>query len=178
MRLLPIVAASLMLTACGGHMNKAPNNGAANENSEGRPPTATQVSGDDAKKIMHQRHEGMKAIGKSNKAIRDQLQKSSPDSGIIDWNAAKIADLSQQASGWFPTGTGPEAGKTGAKAEIWRNPQDFTAKLVAFQKAVQALKAATSGNDLNAIRVRVDGMGQTCRACHDKYRLDMHHLGG
>src|SRR3954471_1033313 len=186
MRIVVIGLAAMLLAGCGRAHKGQGENSSANISETGRPPataaaslvTATHVSGDRAKTIMHQRHEGMKAIGKSHKAIRDQLQKNAPDVGIIDWNAAKIADLSQQASGWFPAGSGPEVGKTGAKAEIWQNPQDFAAKLAAFQKAVKALKASTSGNDLAAIRGRVEAMGQTCKACHSKYRMDMHHLGG
>ena len=32
-----------------------------------------------------------------------------------------IADCRRKASSWFPPGTGPELGKTGAKPEIWQN---------------------------------------------------------
>jgi cytochrome c556 len=83
--------------------------------------------------------------------------------------------LSKKASGWFPAGTGPEVGKTGAKPEIWKTPQDFAAKLGAFQKAALVFNAAASGNDMNAAKARYADLGGACKACHDKYRSEMHH---
>ena len=74
--------------------------------------------------------------------------------------AAKIADLSQKASGWFPKGTGPELGKTGAKPEIWQNPKDFAAKLSQFPGAARAFNAAAASGDLNAIKARGGDLGQ------------------
>src|SRR5689334_3020582 len=142
MRLMLLsAAASLSLAACGGPQSSQANNVQANISNEARPQeTATSsavtmasvpmspVTGDQAKALMHERHEGMETIGKASKAIHDQLQASSPDVGVIRSSAAKIADLSQKASGWFHAGTGPDVAKTGAKPEIWQNPQDFSAK--------------------------------------------------
>ena len=95
-------------------------------------------------RIMHERHEGMETIGKANKALHRELDCGSPDLGVDPRSAATIADLSQKASGWFPAGTGPEVGKTGAKPEIWQNPKDFAAKLRDFQAAAQAFDAAAA----------------------------------
>ena len=136
---------------------------------------ATSISKDKALAVMHDRHEGMETIGKANKAIRRELDGSSPNLATVRSGAATIAGLSRKASGWFPAGTGPDVAKTGAKPEIWQNPQDFAVKLAAFQKAAQAFKATAAGNDLNAIHASFGQMGQACKACHDKYRSEMHH---
>jgi cytochrome c556 len=90
-------------------------------------------------------------------------------------SAAQIADLSRKASGWFPAGTGPDVGKTGAKPEIWKNPDDFASKLRSFQGAAKAFNAAASGNDLAVAKARYADLGGACKACHDKYRAEMHH---
>ena len=96
-----------------------------------------------AQKIMHERHEGMEAIGKANKATATASStRARPDLAAVRASAAQIANLAQKSSGWFPAGTGPDVGKTGAKPEIWQNPQDFAAKLAAFQKAAPAFNAA------------------------------------
>lgn len=124
---------------------------------------------------MHARHEGMKSIGKSNKAIARQIQGRSPDLSLIRLSARQIAKLSRQGSGWFPQGSGPESGKTGARPEIWQDPRDFAARLRNFQVAARAFDAAAAGSDVGAIRARFADMGGTCKACHDKYRRDMHH---
>jgi cytochrome c556 len=179
-------ASTLMLVACGGPETSQANNAQANISTDSRtaatatasvvtPVATSPVSGDEAKRVMHERHEGMEAIGKASKAIRDQLQGDSPDLGVIRANAARIADLSQKATGWFHAGTGPEAGKTGAKPEIWQNPQDFAAKLSAFQAAAGKLQTAANSGDLGAVKASLGPLGESCKACHDKYRSKMHH---
>lgn len=135
----------------------------------------TKVSGATALKIMHERHEGMETIGKNNKAIKRELDGSSPNFAKVHASASTIASLSKKASNWFPAGTGPDVNKTGAKPEIWQNAQDFAAKLQTFQAAAGAFNAAASGNDVNAIKAKFGEMGQACKACHDKYRSEMHH---
>ena len=184
---LAVVTCPLLL-GCGGPETSQANNAQANVSNTARPSASaaasavtavamSPASGDPARAIMHERHEGMESIGKANKTIRDQLQEDSPDLAVVRSNAARIADLSQRASGWFHSGTGPELGKTGAKPEIWQNPQDFLAKLGAFQKAARDFESAADGTDLNAINRRLHDLGRTCNTCHQKYRRDMHHEG-
>ena len=125
--------------------------------------------------IMHVRHEGMEKIGDTNKLLRREITSSSPFMPAIQSGAATIAGLSIKASGWFPRGTGPELGKTGAKPEIWQNQQDFVSKLHAFQGAARAFNAAARAGDMNAIKARYADLNGACKACHDKYRTEMHH---
>jgi len=125
--------------------------------------------------IMHERHEGMETIGKNFKALHRELDASSPNLNIIRASARNIEALSAKASHWFPQGTGPELGKTGAKPEIWQNPQDFVVKMRDFQAEARAFGAAARSSDLALIRAQSSDLGQTCKACHDKYRSDMHH---
>ena len=125
--------------------------------------------------IMHQRHEGMEKIGDTNKLLRREITSSSPFVPAIQSGAATIAGLSVKANGWFPRGTGPELGKTGARPQIWQTPQDFIAKLHNFQGAAQAFNAAAKSGDMNAIKARYSDLGGTCKACHDKYRSEMKH---
>ena len=125
--------------------------------------------------IMHERHEGMEKIGDTNKLLRREIISSSPFMPAIQSGAATIAGLSVRANGWFPKGTGPELGKTGAKPEIWQKPQDFAAKLRGFQAAAQAFNAAARSGDMNAIKARYADLGGSCKACHDPYRAEMHH---
>ncbi|MFL5223333.1 MAG: c-type cytochrome [Microvirga sp.] len=125
--------------------------------------------------IMHQRHEGMEKIGDTNKLLRREITSSTPFLPAVKSGAATIASLSKQASGWFPAGTGPDVGKTGAKPEIWRDSKDFAAKLHNFQVAAQAFNAAAASGDMAAIKGRYSDLGGTCKACHDKYRSEMKH---
>jgi cytochrome c556 len=136
---------------------------------------AATLPKDKAVAVMHDRHEGMETIGKANKVLRRELASASPNLGTVRQSAAQIQQLSRRASGWFPAGTGPEVGKTGAKPEIWKDPRDFSAKLTAFQKAAQMFDDAARRGDLNAIKARYADLGGTCKVCHDKYRMDMQH---
>ena len=136
---------------------------------------AKPLSKGQALAIMHERHEGMETIGNANKSLRRQIESGSPDAMAVRLSAAQIAQLSRKASGWFPAGTGPELGKTGAKPEIWQKPQDFAAKLRDFQAAAQVFQAAANAGDAAAIKGRYADMIHTCSACHDSYRMDMHH---
>jgi len=125
--------------------------------------------------IMHDRHEGMEKIGDTNKLLRREIMSSSPFMPAIQSGAATIAGLSVRANGWFPKGTGPDVGKTGAKPEIWQKPQDFAAKLHNFQAAARAFNAAARSGDMTAIKARYADLGGTCKACHDSYRSEMKH---
>lgn len=188
MRIIFIVAtcACATLAACGGPQSSQANNAEGNISAEARPPATAPagvvtpvpmdaVSGDQAKTVMHERHEGMETIGKASKAIKRAVDSSPADFATVRANAAKIADLSQKAGGWFHAGTGPDIGKTGAKPEIWQNEQDFTTKLGDFQKAAAAFHATSAGSDAAAIKAGFGDLGKSCKACHDKYRKEMKH---
>lgn len=161
MRIVPIAVCAIMLAAASG----------AGLNAAG----IAKVNRATAGRIMHERHEGMETIGKNFKKLHRELDASSPNLATVRAGSALVANLAKKSSGWFPAGTGPEVGKTGAKPQIWQAPQDFSAKLGAFQKASVAFNAAASGSDLTAIKARYADLGGTCKACHDKYRTEMHH---
>lgn len=187
-----VACACVSLAACGGWKSGQANSAQGNIAKDSRPSATAKasavtnralandmvmlavpsVSGAQAARIMHDRHEGMEAMGDATKAVHRAL---GSDVATVRTNAAKIVQLSQQASGWFPAGTGPDVGKTGAKPDIWLDPQDFAAKLHNFQAAARAFNAAASGNDPTATNARFADLGGTCKACHDKYRAETHH---
>jgi cytochrome c556 len=177
-----LAAAFLLLSACGGPQTSEANNSQANISNDSR--AADNATGSnlelrlslgDATKVMHERHEGMKNIGQSGKAINRELTGSSADLAVVRAGALQIATLSKQASNWFPAGTGPEVAKTGAKPVIWEKPQDFAVKLHNFQVAAAAFNEAASSSDMARIKARFSDLEGTCKACHDTYRAEMHH---
>lgn len=119
--------------------------------------------------VQKQRHAGYEKLGKAMRAA-----KQASDQGnlpAVRGAANQIAALSAQAPRWFPAGSGPEAGKTHAKAEIWQNRVDFDGKMRNFGLAAKAFQAAAAGGDLAAIKEAHGKLGQTCGACHQSYRL-------
>jgi len=137
--------------------------------------TAAPLDKATALKIMHERHEGMEQVGKTNKLLKRALDATAPDIAGARTAAATMNGLAHKAGGWFPAGTGPELGKTGAKPEIWQQPKDFAAKLKAFQLAAASLNKAAQGGNAAATTAAYGELGKTCKACHDTYRKDMHH---
>ena len=124
---------------------------------------------------MHERHAGMEQIGKSFKLAGRSLKSGAPDLAVVRSSASTITRLAARTSSWFPAGTGPNVGKTGAKPEIWQKPADFIAKDAALRQAAAAFDAAAKSGDMAAIQARFGDLGKTCKACHDSYRNEMHH---
>jgi cytochrome c556 len=127
---------------------------------------------DKAKALMHYRHERMEAIRDNFKLAGKAVSQSSPDLAKAATPAATIETLSRQASHWFPAGTGPDVGKTMAKPAIWQNPQDFAAKMAAFQKAASTFNAAVKSGNAGAAKGAAGDLAKTCKSCHDLYRKE------
>jgi cytochrome c556 len=193
-KFLAAAAVCVLMAGCGSYKSGQANSSQGNISKDSRPQATANasqatpsndmvmlavpsVSGAQAAAIMHERHEGMESIGNNFKTLHRELDSSSPNIATVRSSAAAIAGLSKKASGWFPAGTGPDVGKTGAKPDIWlpQNQSDFAAKLAAFQKAAQVFNAAAVSGDVNAIKARYAELGGACKACHDKYRAEMHH---
>jgi cytochrome c556 len=130
------------------------------------------ASKEEALKLMHDRHENMEKIGKATKAIGRELKGASPDLANIRSSAAIIAGFAPKVPSWFPAGTGPDVGKTQAKAEIWQKPQNYAAKSKAFEQAAAAFQRAATTADMSAINARFADLGKSCKACHEGYRTE------
>lgn len=130
----------------------------------------TPLQKEQALALMHDRHESYERIGDEMKAITRELRSDSPNLAQVRQSAGAIAEFAPTVPSLFPAGTGPDAGKTEAKAEIWANPQDFAAKAHAFNQQAQAFNAAAQGGDLAAMKAAQADLGKACKACHDLYR--------
>lgn len=182
-RLLIATAAAALIAGCGQQAAEQ-NEVAANTDAAAPAGTAAEkpnavlgaaISGEPAKTLMHDRHEGMEDIGDAFKIVGREIKAGSPDVAAIREAAAVIADGAAKSVDWFPPGTGPDVGKTRAKAEIWQKPEDFAAKDKTFQEAAVAFKAAADSGDVDAIRAQAGELGKACKACHDPYRAEEKH---
>lgn len=174
---LTIAAAMLTLAACNaepeGNAALAEANASGNqasaavENAIAQSP-ATPLAKDQALAMMKERHENYERIGKAMKAAKRGLDND--DAAAVRTAAATINGLAPKAASWFPAGTGPDVGKTHAKAEIWQKPEDFAAKAKGFADAAAAFDAAARGSDMAAAKSSFGKLGESCKACHDSYR--------
>ena len=181
MRLVALTALATLslLTACNrsdsGNTSLAEANATGEEASNVVNAAIEQAAGtplekEQALKVMHDRHENYEKIGDAMKVIGRELKGDSPDLVQVRQKADVIATLAPQVKTWFPQGTGPDVGKTHAKAEIWQKPDDFAAKARDLETAAAAFKTAAAGNDVAAIRAAQGNLGKSCKACHDLYR--------
>ena len=131
---------------------------------------AAPLQKEQALALMKERHENYEKIGDAMKGITRELKGDNPDLGRVRAGAATIAELAPQVPGWFPAGTGPDVGKTEARAEIWQKPEDFAAKARGFREAALSFNTEAQGTDLAAIRAAHADLGKSCKACHDLYR--------
>ena len=153
-----LAALTMVLAACGGEAT-----------SEGE----TAVAAGPEPEVIDARQANFKAIGKSCKAIRTQLEGASPDTAAI---AAAATDLNGYAllmDEHFPEGTSVEDGyDTEALAVIWEKTDEFTeAKARLVQASADMITIAEAG-DVAAIGDQVGAIGGSCKNCHDNFRLD------
>jgi cytochrome c556 len=112
-----------------------------------------------------------KQMAAAFKGISDQLRSGSPDIAQIRPRAALLADRSVHVLGWFPHGTGAEAGvRTRARPEIWSDPAGFREKGAAFVVAARALNSAARSGDLARVRAAFPNVRHACGGCHDSFR--------
>ena len=98
--------------------------------------------------------------------------------GRAPWDAKAFATAAERAAfiatvtpDPFPAGS--ESGApTKAKPEIWRNEAEFGRMMNDLQAKTAALATAAKGGNADAAKAALGAAGQTCKACHDKYKLD------
>lgn len=179
MRKMTAGTALMLLAACGsaGDGDKALAEANASGNAAGsalenrvEQSQATPLEKEKALALMKQRHEDYEKIGDAMKAVSRELKGDKPNLANVRTGAATIAELAPRVPGWFPAGTGPDVGKTEARAEIWQQPEDFAAKAQAFRETAAAFHTAAQGTDLDSIRAAHANLGKSCKGCHDLYR--------
>jgi cytochrome c556 len=166
------VAAVVLAAAC--------NSGGGGENASAPPAeepkqAATNVASGaatpaDHKAVMHARHEHYEAMGKAMKGVSDQLKARSPSISDIQRHAALMAGYGPQMLSWFPEGSGPEAGRTRAKAEIWSDAATFRAAAERFGQASAEFNRAAQSGDVEAVKAAMPALGSSCKNCHDRFR--------
>jgi len=112
----------------------------------------------------------MKAIGSEMKAI-GAIAKGQGDASKLAGHTNELAALAKKSAASFPAGSGPEAGETRAKANIWTDTANFAKVNAAFVSTTEALAAAGASGDLKAVGAAMGMVGKDgCGACHKTYR--------
>lgn len=95
--------------------------------------------------------------------------KTAFDATAFARHAERIAFLAPQLLEGFPRGSDSGA-KTTAKADVWKNMDDFKSKMDDFVQQSQALAEVARGGDEAKMKEQFKRTAGTCKACHDAYR--------
>ena len=163
-------AAALIAVAACNRGEEAPAPSAEEQAQAAQNVAANAASPQDIAAVMHARHEHYEEMGKAMKGIGDQLKSGNPNLPLIRQHASLIAEYGPQVLTWFPEGSGPEAGRTRAKAEIWSDGETFRQRAQAFEAEAANFQRVAQTNDVPAIRAAQAALGNTCKNCHDRFR--------
>ena len=131
---------------------------------------ANQPSKDQALAIMHDRHEAMEGLGKAMKTLHRELDSAKPNVNAVRAQTSTMAAAGAKIPALFPSGTGPDVGKTRAKPEIWKQQDLFVRRSKEYLAAAQALDAAARAGDMNKVMALHESVDKACKACHDPFR--------
>ena len=179
MKKLLVAAALFTLAACNGADGNA-NQVLAEANASGEEASAvvqnavlnaadTPLERQQALALMKERHEGYEQIGKAMRGAKQGIDRNDP--AAVQTAANQLATLAPRAIGWFPAGTGPDVGKTEARAEIWQQRAEFDQGMQRFQAAATTFQQAAASGDMARIKAAHADLGGTCKSCHDRFRL-------
>lgn len=114
-------------------------------------------------------------VGKNMKALRGELGKPDASVAEVQKYAKAIDALAPKVTTLFPANSAPGPGVvTEAKAEAWTKPAELAKAQDAFVKAAHGLNAAAAKGDVAGIKVAAQGLADTCKGCHEKFREEKH----
>lgn len=123
--------------------------------------------------VIRTRIAELRELGAQFKNVNDELKKDDPSPMILQISARQIRDVAKNQYGWFPAGSGPEAGvKTKAKPEIWAKPADFKAAQDNFAKQANAFYVVAQKGDIASMKAQVRQLGAACGGCHRTFRAE------
>jgi cytochrome c556 len=121
--------------------------------------------------IAHARRNQFHALGKANKALRDEIGRSHPNWRLVATEANQIESLAVELPSWFPAGSGKSPGnKTRARVEVWTSPQAFAQAAQRLLERSKDVTRAAANEDLRRIRLDARGLGEACASCHRGFR--------
>lgn len=98
-------------------------------------------------------------------------------SGRVPYDAAAF-QLAAERTAFMATiapdvfAAGSAASNSKAKPDIWRNKADFDKLMADFGEKSAALAQAAKSGSFETVRPAFAAATGTCKACHDKYKLD------
>ncbi len=125
-------------------------------------------AGDDP---VHERHELMEGVGDAAKPIGKMFKgERDYDMEVVMASLKTWHDASMRFGDLFPVGSETGEGTEAAPA-IWEDRAGFDEALDKFRVATEAALAA-SPETLEAAKPAIGPVFETCKGCHDTYRIE------
>jgi cytochrome c556 len=124
------------------------------------------IAADATDPVAKARQELMDTIGANTKILGDMAGgKAAFDAAAADAAKAALVAAAADVPAKFEPQASDPASK--AKAEIWTNFADFTAKAEALGTAASAMDTST----VEGVQAGMAGVGGACADCHKAYRM-------
>lgn len=125
----------------------------------------------DAPQIISARQDSLKTLGKTVKALNEELGKPELDRALVVSDIQTIEKLAVALPSWFPAGSGAEAGvKTAARPEIWTSGDKFQQAASDFATQAHKLASLAATGDADTLKAQLKATGGTCGACHKEFK--------
>jgi len=119
--------------------------------------------------VIKYRQSVMKALGGHLRALGPLASKKVAFPRHAELHARAVADLARLIPELFPAGTGPGAGPTEAKEEVWKDGKKFAATAQEMQVRAEALVKAAAG-DAAGLKDALEDAGDVCSSCHKAFK--------
>lgn len=124
---------------------------------------------------LQYRHNVMEIVKYSLLGMRDIIKGDIKDQDQFPALAQSMASAASIANEMFKEDTRALEGKTGAKAKIWDNWEDFSKRMKDFNDAAQELAEVAKEGDMKNNIMAFKNTAKNCKSCHDEYRQEHEH---
>lgn len=119
--------------------------------------------------IVLERMEQMKSIAKSMKSIAQSLKQEPLEVTAIAEEAKSIASNSEHVTHMYPADSFYAPSE--ASLKILDQPEAFGGLAIQMKKEADLLaKMTVTETDVSALNAQFKKLGQSCKACHEKFR--------
>ena len=131
-----------------------------------------QDAGPKPEQVIGYRQSLFKTIGWNFAPMGAMVKGSKPwDAAEFKRRSIAVAFAAVQLEEAFAAGS-DQGAVTDALPAIWKDPEDFAAKLDAFRQSSNALRVAAAAGDQDKIKAAFGEVRQSCGDCHESYRAE------
>jgi cytochrome c556 len=121
--------------------------------------------------VIDARQVQMKQLGGAMKTLAAYVKGDGADLAQAGAAAALVSRAGATMPHLFPAGTAVGVGDSSTRASLWKERDQFAARVAQFQTAAAGLNAATARGDRAEVGQRLGAVGASCKSCHEKWQV-------